>query len=398
MQPFLPLLLPFNFDRPQNMIDINKIPSPCYVMEEDLLRKNLELIKSVKERAGVNIILAFKAFAMWKSFPIIKEYVPYSTASSVYEAQLAYEEMGSKAHTFSPAYTEENFATFLRYSSHITFNSLSQYERFADKVAEQKGKVSFGLRINPEYSVVDTDLYNPSSPGSRLGITAEHIGDRLPEGIEGIHFHNLCESSSFDLEKILEQIELKFGHLLHQAKWLNMGGGHLMTRDGYDIDHLIGVLKGVKQRYPNLEIIMEPGSAFVWQTGVLVSTIVDIVENRGVKTAILDVSFACHMPDCLEMPYKPQIRGAYHEPVDGLPTYRMGGNSCLSGDFVGEWSFDKPLLVGDKIIFEDMIHYTIVKTTMFNGISHPAIGLWKTSGEFDLYREFDYEDYKNRMS
>lgn len=380
------------------MIEIQKVPSPCFVMEEELLRKNLSLIKSVKDKAGVNIILAFKAFAMWKSFPIIREYIPYSTASSVYEAQLAYEEMGSLAHTFSPAYTAENFPVFMRYSSHITFNSLSQYERFYPETLKYRKKVSCGLRINPEYSVVDTDLYNPATPGSRLGISVDQLGDTLPEGVEGLHFHTLCESTSFDLEKTLEQIELKFGHLLTQVKWFNMGGGHLMTRKDYDVEHLISLLQSFKAKYPNLEIIMEPGSAFAWDTGVLVSTVVDIVENRGIKTAILDVSFACHMPDCLEMPYKPRIRGAYQEPVKGLPTYRMGGNSCLSGDFIGEWSFDEPLLIGDRIIFEDMIHYTIVKTTMFNGISHPSIALWNRYNQLEIYREFEYEDYKNRMS
>lgn len=380
------------------MIEINKVPSPCFVMEEELLRNNLSLIKSVKDRAGVNIILAFKAFAMWKSFPIIREYIPCSTASSVYEAQLAYEEMGSLAHTFSPAYTPENFPLFMRYSSHITFNSLSQFDRFYPETLKHSHKVSCGLRINPEYSTVETDLYNPATPGSRLGISLDQLGDKLPEGVEGLHFHTLCESSSYDLEKTLEVIEQKFGHLLSQVKWFNMGGGHLMTRKDYDVEHFIGLLKSFKSKYPNLEIIMEPGSAFAWQTGVLVSTVVDIVENRGIKTAILDVSFACHMPDCLEMPYKPYIRGAYHEPVEGLPTYRMGGSSCLSGDFVGEWSFDEPLLIGDKIIFEDMIHYTIVKTTMFNGISHPAIALWNKSGQLEIYRKFSYEDYKTRMS
>lgn len=380
------------------MIEINKVPSPCYVMEEELLRKNLSLIKSVKDRAGVNIILAFKAFAMWKSFPIIREYIPYSTASSVFEAQLAYEEMGSLAHTFSPAYTKDNFSTFLKYSSHITFNSLSQFERFYPEAAASGKKVSCGIRINPEYSVVETDLYNPATPGSRLGISADLLGDKLPEGVEGLHFHSLCESSSFDLEKTLEQIELKFGHLLPQVKWFNMGGGHLMTRADYDTEHLIKLLQNFKAKYPNLEIIMEPGSAFAWQTGVLVSSVVDIVENRGIKTAILDISFTCHMPDCLEMPYKPHIRGAYQEPVKGLPTYRMGGSSCLSGDFMGEWSFDEPLLIGDTIIFEDMIHYTIVKTNMFNGIYHPAIALWTKDNELKIYREFGYEDYKNRMS
>lgn len=380
------------------MIEINKVPSPCFVMEEELLRNNLSLIKSVKDRAGVNIILAFKAFAMWKSFPIIREYIPCSTASSVYEAQLAYEEMGSLAHTFSPAYTPENFPLFMRYSSHITFNSLSQFDRFYPETLKHSHKVSCGLRINPEYSTVETDLYNPATPGSRLGISLDQLGDKLPEGVEGLHFHTLCESSSYDLEKTLEVIEQKFGYLLSQVKWFNMGGGHLMTRKDYDVEHLIGLLKSFKSKYTNLEIIMEPGSAFAWQTGVLVSTVVDIVENRGIKTAILDVSFACHMPDCLEMPYKPYIRGAYHESVEGLPTYRMGGSSCLSGDFVGEWSFDEPLLIGDKIIFEDMIHYTIVKTTMFNGISHPAIALWNKSDQLEIYREFSYEDYKTRMS
>lgn len=380
------------------MIEIHKIPSPCYVMDEKLLRKNLALIKYVKESAGVNIILAFKAFALWKSFPIIKEYIGHSTASSVFEAQLAYEEMGSPAHTFSPAYTKENFPVFMKYSSHITFNSLNQFERFYPMVVEAGNKISCGLRINPEYSVVETDMYDPTAPGSRLGIIADHLGDKLPEGVEGLHFHTLCESSSFDLEKTLLVIEKKFGHLLTQVKWLNMGGGHLMTREGYNTDHLILLLKSFKAKFPNLEITLEPGSAFAWDTGVLVSTVTDIVENRGVKTAILDVSFACHMPDCLEMPYKPRIRGAYQDTVDGLPTYRMGGNSCLSGDFVGEWSFDEPLGVGDKIVFEDMIHYTIVKTTMFNGVSHPGIGLWTQNNELEMYREFNYNDYKNRMS
>ena len=379
-------------------MNIKNIPSPCYVMEEELLRKNLSLIKYVKDQAGVNIILAFKAFAMWKSFPIITEYIPHSTASSVYEAQLAYEEMGSPAHTYSPAYTEQNFPVFLKYSSHITFNSLSQFQRFYPMAAAHDKKISCGIRINPEYSEVETDLYNPTAPGSRLGVISDNIGDELPEGIEGLHSHTLCESTSYDLEKTLEHIETRFGKFLPKIKWLNLGGGHLMTQKDYDVEHLIGVLKKLKAKYPNLDIILEPGSAFAWETGVLVSTVTDIVENKGIYTAILDVSFACHMPDCLEMPYKPRIRGACHEAVDGKPTYRMGGNSCLSGDFMGDWSFDTPLQIGDKIVFEDMIHYTIVKTTMFNGIPHPAIGLWTKDNKLQIYKEFGYEDYKNRMS
>ncbi len=371
------------------------IPTPYYLLEENLLRRNLELIRSVKEVAGVNIILAFKAYALWKSFPIIREYIPYSTASSIHEARLAFEEMGSPAHTYSPAYTDRDFPLLLKYSSHITFNSLSQFERFYPQVVADGNRVSCGLRINPEYSEVETDLYNPCAPGSRLGITADKL-TTLPQGVEGLHFHTLCESTSYDLEKTLAQVEERFGHLLPQVKWLNMGGGHLMTRKGYDTQHLIGLLQAFKQRHPNLELILEPGSAFGWQTGSLVSTIVDIVENRGIRTAILDVSFACHMPDCLEMPYQPAIRSAV-EPTASTYAYRMGGNSCLSGDFIGDWHFDHELQVGEEIIFEDMIHYTTVKTTMFNGIPHPAIACLRSNGDVEVWRQYDYNDYKTRM-
>ena len=374
--------------------DYTQIPSPCYVMEETLLRRNLALIKSVKERANVEIILAFKSFALWKTFPIIREYIPYSTASSLSEARLAYEEMGSKAHTYAPVYTDQEFATIAACSSHITFNSLAQYAKFG--AAARAQGISCGLRINPEFSVVETDLYNPCAPGSRLGIIANELGTQLPDGIEGLHFHTLCESTSYDLEQTLQVVEQRFGHFLPQIKWLNMGGGHLMTKAGYNTEHLIQLLRTFNNRYPNLQLILEPGSAFTWRTGVLVSTVQDIVENHGIKTAMLDVSFACHMPDCLEMPYKPAIIGATDELSD-KPTYRMGGNSCLSGDVVGSWSFDQPLRVGDRVVFEDMIHYTTVKTTQFNGISHPAIALRHTDGRVELLREYSYDDYKHRM-
>ena len=380
------------------MIDPEKVPTPAYVLDESLLRKNLTLIRSVKDRAGVTIILAFKAFALWKSFPIIKEYISCSTASSPWEAQLAWEEMGSKAHTYSPAYTEKDFSVIKAFSSHITFNSLSQFRRFYGDTLNSDTPLSCGLRINPEYSEVATDLYNPATPGSRLGMIREELGEKLPEGIEGLHFHTLCESSSFALENTLKRVEAQFGDLLPQIRWLNMGGGHLITRDDYDVEHLIGLLQNFKKKHPNLEIILEPGAAFVWQTGVLVSSVVDIVKNRGITTAILDVSFTCHMPDCLEMPYKPVVRGAYQEARAGKPTYRLGGNSCLSGDYMGDWSFDEPLQVGDRIVFEDMIHYTMVKTTMFNGVTHPDLCLWRTDGSLETYRRFEYEDYKNRMS
>jgi len=377
------------------MFDYSQIPSPCYVIDELLLRRNLELIRSVKERSGADIILAFKAFALWRTFNIVREYIPYSTASSLSEARLAYEEMGSKAHTYAPIYKEDEFDTIANCSSHITFNSLSQFERYYQQ-AKSKG-VSCGLRVNPEYSDVETVLYNPCAIGSRLGVTSDLLGETLPKGIDGFHFHTLCESNSYDLEKTLVAVESRFGKYLPSLKWLNMGGGHLMTKDGYDVDHLVELLKQFKNKYPNLQLILEPGSAFAWRTGVLVSTVQDIVENHGIKTAMLDVSFACHMPDCLEMPYKPSIVGAT-DAVNEKPTYRMGGNSCLSGDYIGDWSFDKELSIGDKIVFEDMIHYTIVKTTMFNGVSHPSIGMLTADNKFILLKTFAYDDYKNRMS
>lgn len=378
------------------MIDYSKIPSPSYVLDEARLRNNLELIKRVKESAGVEIILAFKAFALWKVFPIIREYISFSTASSYSEARLAVEEFGNPAHTYSPAYSEEEFPEIIKCSSHITFNSLSQFERFYPQVKKfEERKISCGLRINPEFSDVETDLYNPCAPGSRLGVVADLLGDKLPEGIEGLHFHTLCESTSFDLERTLVKVEERFGRCFSQIKWINFGGGHLMTREDYDVEHLISLLKQFRSRYPWLEVIMEPGSAFAWRTGELVSTVVDIVENKGIRTAILNVSFACHMPDCLEMPYKPDIIGAVE---NGKYSYRMGGNSCLSGDFYGDWTFDKPLQVGDKIIFKDMIHYTTVKTTMFNGVSHPSLVLWTQNDEMKLLRKFGYEDYRDRMA
>ncbi|WP_321480160.1 carboxynorspermidine decarboxylase [uncultured Bacteroides sp.] len=377
------------------MIDFTRFPSPCYIMEEELLRKNLSLIKEVKERAGVEIILAFKSFAMWRSFPIFREYINHSTASSVYEARLAFEEFGSKAHTYSPAYTESDFSEIMRYSSHISFNSLTQFERFYPMIGKQN--ISCGLRINPEYSEVETELYNPCAPGTRFGITADLLPEILPLGVEGFHCHTLCESTSFELERTLTHIEEKFSGWFSQIKWLNLGGGHLMTRKDYDVEHLIGLLRSLRERYPHLQIILEPGSAFTWQTGVLTSEIVDVVESRGIKTAILNVSFTCHMPDCLEMPYQPTVRGA-EMGEEGPYVYRLGGNSCLSGDYMGSWSFDHELKIGERVVFEDMIHYTMVKTNMFNGIHHPAIGLWTKEGNAEIYKQFTYEDYRDRMS
>ena len=387
------------------MIDIDKVPSPCYVMDEKLLRKNLSLIKSVADKAGVEIILAFKSFAMWKSFPIFREYIRYTTASSVYEARLAYEEFGSKAHTYSPAYTETDFPVIMKCSSHITFNSFNQFRHFYPEIEANEEKISCGIRINPEYSEVEVELYNPCAPGTRFGVTADLLPATLPAGIEGFHCHCHCESGSYELEHTLKHIEAKFSRWFSQIKWLNLGGGHLMTRKDYDTDHLVALLKELKARYPHLEIILEPGSAFTWQTGPLVASVVDIVESRGIKTAVLDVSFTCHMPDCLEMPYQPTVRGAETLPAEAVKTarpedyiYRLGGNSCLSGDYMGSWRFDHPLQIGERIVLEDMIHYTMVKTNMFNGIHHPSIAIWHTNDTLEVYKSFGYEDYRDRMS
>lgn len=379
-------------------IDFSKIPSPCYVIDESRLRNNLTLIRDVKERSGAEIILAFKGFAMWGVFPILNEYgFRQATASSLSEARLAFEEMGAPAHTYAPIYTDDDIDEIIQLSSHITFNSLSQLERFHERIKGSGKSISVGLRVNPEYSEVATALYNPCSPGSRLGILAENLGDALPKGIEGLHFHALCESDPSELQKVLASFEKLFDKYLSQIKWVNFGGGHLMTRKGYDTELLISIIKDFKSRYPHLQVILEPGSAFAWDTGYLVSTVEDIVDNKNVKTAILNVSFTAHMPDCLEMPYKPSVIGAVDE-LPGKPAYRLGGNSCLAGDYMGNWSFDQPLKVGDRIVFNDMIHYTMVKTNTFNGVKHPSIGVWNEKKGFILLRQFGYEDYKTRLS
>jgi carboxynorspermidine decarboxylase len=369
-----------------------RFPSPAFVLDEKRLRANLQLMKRVQEEAGVDIILAFKGFALWHAFPLVRQYLKGATASSLFEARLCFEEMKSKAHTYCVAYREEEFEEILSRSSHLTFNSLSQFERFKERVKAYPEPVSMGLRVNPGWSDVDTDLYNPTSPQSRLGI--EQLSE-LPSEVEGLHFHALCESSAESLEKVLASFEARFGHLLSGLKWVNMGGGHLMTRQGYEVDRLIQSLKKFREKY-DLQVILEPGGAVAWQTGELLATVLDIVEAGGVKTAILDVSFTNHMPDTLEMPYRPRILGAT-DPVEGKPTYRLGGLSCLAGDFMSPYSFDQELTAGDRLVFLDMIHYTIVKTTMFNGLAHPALAILREGGDLEVVRKFGYEDYKGRM-
>ena len=376
------------------MVDFQKVPSPCYVLDEQLLDANLAKIDEVRRRTGAEIIVALKACAMWRIFPELARHSDGATASSAAEARLVFEEYGRPAHTYAPVYTDRDFGEIMRCSDHITFNSVAQYERFGARARAQG--ISCGLRINPQYSPVETDLYNPCVAGSRLGVTAAELGE-LPEGIEGLHFHVLCESRPEHLRRALEAVETHFGRWLDRIAWLNMGGGHLMTHAEYDREELIDLLNGFRARHPRLRLILEPGSAFTWRTGYLVSTVEDVVVNCGVRTAMLDVSFACHMPDCLEMPYKPAIVGA-HDPAEGEPRWRMGGNSCLAGDFCGDWAFERAPRPGDRIVFEDMNHYTMVKTTMFNGVSHPSIAVAHRDGSVEVVREFGYEDYRNRMS
>ena len=373
-----------------------EIKTPIYIMEEQKLRRNLALIQRVARETDSEFILAFKAFALWKTFPIFREYIQSTTASSLSEAKLAFLEFGHKAHTFSPAYTDAEFDEIASCSSHLTFNSWSQYERFHRRASA----CSLGIRVNPRYSEVGTLLYNPCAPGTRFGVTADKLPQQLPEDIEGFHCHCHCESGADVFQRTLAHIEEKFSKWFPQLKWINFGGGHLMTRKDYDVELLIKLMCEFKKRYPWLKVILEPGSAFAWQTGPLVSHVVDLVEDKGIKTAILDVSFTCHMPDCLEMPYMPEVRGAEIvnlEKATEPMTYRLGGNSCLSGDFMGSWTFDHELKMGEEVIFEDMIHYTTVKTCTFNGISHPAIGMLHADGHLEILRRFGYEDYRNRM-
>ena len=379
----------------------DNLKTPVYIIEEKRLRHNLALIREVACRTDSEWILAFKAFALWKTFPIFREYISSTTASSLSEARLAFEEFGAKAHTYSPAYKDDEFDEIVRCSSHLTFNSLSQYERFHERAAE----CSLGLRINPEYSEVETLLYNPCAPGTRFGVSADKLPEQLPSDIKGFHCHCHCESGSDVFERSLQHIEEKFAKWFPQLEWINFGGGHLVTRKDYDIERLVRLMQGFHQRYPHLKVIFEPGSAFAWQTGPLVSSVVDIVEDKGIRTAILDVSFTCHMPDCLEMPYFPEVRGAKHVEeqnsqfsiVNSQLVYRLGGNSCLSGDWMGDWQFDHELQVGEQIIFEDMIHYTTVKTNTFNGITHPSIAMEHSDGTLEMLREYGYEDYRSRM-
>lgn len=370
------------------------IPSPCYVCIESKLLSNLKLMQNVQEKTGVDIILALKGFSMWSTFPLVRQYLKGATASSVWEAKLAKYEMDKEVHAYSPAYKPNDINELVDLCEHISFNSLAQWNRYKEQILT--AGVSPGLRVNPENQEADTPLYDPCAPGSRLGILASQLEGQDISEIEGFHVHNLCECDSFAAARTLDAIEAKFGKYLTEIKWLNLGGGHLMTSQGYDLEHLISTLKKFKSKYPHLRIIMEPGSAVAWQAGPLVCEVVDIVENEQ-QIAILDISATGHMPDVLEMPYRPAIFGA------GLAnekefTYKLGGNSCLAGDVIDDYSFDQALEIGDRIIFEDMLHYTMVKTSFFNGVEHPSIGIIRLNGTFELIKTFHYEDFRNRLS
>lgn len=389
-----------------NLTTLEQVHQPVYILEESRLRRNLELVSHVAQAADVEIILAFKAFALWRTFHIFREYISATTASSLSEARLGLEEFGSLTHTFSPAYTDYEIDEIARCSSHLTFNSLSQWQRLGGRAKAANPEVSFGLRVNPEYSEVETLLYNPCAPGTRFGVLSSQLPEQLPPSIDGFHCHTLCESGPDVFQRTLAHIEERFAKWFPQLKWINFGGGHLMTRSDYDTSLLINILQDFHRRYPHLHVILEPGSAFAWQTGPLVSQVVDVVENNGVRTAVLNVSFTCHMPDCLEMPYHPAVRFArtIEEDAEGrIPEghgehiYRLGGCSCLSGDFMGRWQFDHDLQIGENVIFEDMIHYTTVKTNMFNGITHPSLALAHADGRMEMLREFGYADYRSRM-
>ncbi|MES9873701.1 MAG: carboxynorspermidine decarboxylase [Candidatus Sedimenticola sp. 6PFRAG7] len=374
-------------------MDVSKVPTPCYVLEEARLQANLALMERVQRESGGRIILALKGYAMWSSFPMLREVLRGCTASSLNEALLASEEFGREVHVYAPAYIDTEMPRILELADHLSFNSFSQWRRFKEQALA--AGLSCGIRVNPQVDEVETDMYNPCGTTSRLGVTPEEFCPDELDGIEGLHFHALCECGADSLERTLEAFETRFGQWIPQMKWINFGGGHLMTREGYDLDLLIRLVRDFRARY-GTQVYLEPGGAVGWRTGPLVASVLDIVRNN-MDIAILDTSAAAHMPDILEMPYRPEVRGA-GEPGEKAHTYRLGGNTCLAGDVIGDYSFDGPLHVGDRVVFEDMIHYTFVKSTTFNGVNLPSLAIWTADDELKLVRRFGYEDFKNRLS
>ncbi len=377
-------------------MELSQIPTPCYVCEEALLERNLQILDRVQKKSGAKILLALKGFAMWSTFDLVGRYLAGTSASGLHEAMLGREEMGKEVHTYSPAFKDEEIEQIARISDHIVFNSPQQVERFLKRAKEANPSISCGLRVNPEFSAAPTDLYNPCAPYSRLGTTQKNFDASLLDRLDGLHFHALCEQNVDALEGVLEAFESRFGEYIGQMEWINFGGGHHITREDYDVDRLIEVIGEFKARHNDITVYLEPGEAVGWQTGPLVASVLDILHN-GIDIAILDVSAEAHMPDTLAMPYRAEVRGA-GKPGEKPYTYRLGGNTCLAGDIMGDYSFDAPLKIGDKIVFEDQIHYTMVKSTTFNGVPHPSIAIWTKDNELKIVRRFGYEDFKKRLS
>ena len=377
-------------------LDLSRVDSPAYVIDLAALEGNLELLAHAQQAADCRILLALKGFAAWSTFPLIGKYLDGVAASGPDEARLGREELGKQVHTYCPAFDEASLRDSIRYSDHVIFNSPSQVDRFRALIDAHAADASFGLRINPEHSEVDVAIYDPCAPGSRLGTTKDALVRADLRGIDGLHFHTLCELGSDALQRTLAVIEEEFAPWLDQAKWVNLGGGHHITKPGYDVGLLIDLIRELKREH-QVEVFLEPGEAIGLNTGVLVASVLDIIENDG-RVAMLDTSATAHMPDVLEMPYRPQIRNA-SEPGERAFNYRLGGLSCLAGDMIGEYSFDEPLEVGAKLIFEDMAHYTMVKTTTFNGVRLPSIALYDPRDDsYRVQRSFAYEDYRNRLS
>ena len=378
-------------------IDFSKVTqTPVYICEEELLEKNLQILDKVQKESGAKIILALKGFAMHSTFSLVGKYLQGCTASGLHEAKLAREKMNKEVHTYSPAFKEEEIEEIARISNHIVFNSPTQLLSFEKRVKEINPDISLSLRINPEYSSSPVDLYNPCGLYSRLGTTKKNFDENVLEHIDGLNFHALCEQDVSALEEVLKVFEEKFSHYIPQMKYINFGGGHHITKKGYDVQKLINLIMSFKERYKGVEVYLEPGEAVGWETGVLVSTVLDIVDN-GMKIAILDTSAEAHMPDTLAMPYRAEVRGASEAGVNAY-TYKLTGNTCLAGDVMGDYSFDKELSIGDKIIFEDQIHYTFVKNTTFNGIALPSLALWSKENSLKIVKQFGYKDYADRLS
>ncbi len=374
---------------------LRTVPTPCYVVDEGLVIRNLEILQSVQQRTGCKILLALKGFSMYSLFGTIGKYLAGTTASGLYEAKLGREEMGKEVHVYSPAYEEAELDEILACCDHIVFNTFDQWSRYKSRVQSFPGKeIACGIRINPEYSEIETDLYNPCFTGSRLGTTLAHFKPELLDGISGLHFHTLCEQNADTLARTLDVVDQKFGTFLHSMEWINFGGGHHITRPDYDLDCLVRSIDRMQEKY-GLQVYLEPGEAVALHTGFLVAKVLDIVEN-GMQIAILDTSAACHMPDVLEMPYRPEIVGA-GMPGERAHTYRLGGPTCLAGDVIGDYSFDQPLRPGDRLLFCDMAHYTMVKNNTFNGMRLPSIAIRRLNGSIDVVKTFGYEDFKCRL-